>query len=223
MRPVTAFPADEPARESAGHIAAGLAKLALVFRHEAWRSAGEHGLPPTQAQIVATVAGSASPLGLGELADRLALTPGTVSAAVTALVDKGLLHKRRSSADARAIVLGLTPEGRRHAAAAGDWPESVLAAVCGLDDRDRAGLLRGLSGLLRNLQQRGAVPLARMCVECSYFRPNAHHDAQKPHHCAFMDAPIGESELRLDCAEMQPAADDIRPRLYRLMVEGRSL
>ncbi|MCA9233455.1 MAG: winged helix-turn-helix transcriptional regulator, partial [Planctomycetales bacterium] len=104
------------AADSAAQVAAGLAKLALVFRHEAWQATGEHGLSPTQAQILAVVAGASQPIGLSAVADQLAITAGTASAAVSTLVGKGLVVKQRAADDGREIRLKLTAKGKRLAA-----------------------------------------------------------------------------------------------------------
>ena len=89
-------------------ILAGLSKLALVMRHESWQSAGKRGLTPTQAQILSVLAGSPDDIGLKEVARQMAITLGTASEAITALVAKGMVRKARSVADGRAIVLALT-------------------------------------------------------------------------------------------------------------------
>ena len=207
----------------ADQIAAGLAKLALVFRHEAWQGTGAHGLSPTQAQILAVIAGARTPLGLAGIAEQLAITPGTASAAVSTLVDKQLVAKERSKSDARAICLKLTARGARIATTAAAWPESVLAAAGALGASDKAGLVRGLVGLIHMLQQQGAVPTAQMCVGCRFFRPNEYPGASKSHHCDYIAGPIGDSDLRVDCAESEPVAEAFAPRLWQLFVDGQRL
>jgi hypothetical protein len=47
-----------------------------------------------------------------------------------------------------------------------------------------------------------------MCVSCRFFRPFQHDDLARPHHCAFVDAPFGDGELRLDCPDFQTAGAD---------------
>lgn len=210
-----------PEEGCANQVAAGLAKLALVFRHEAWRATGETGLTPTQAQILAVIAGARSPIGLSGIAEQLAITPGTASAALSTLVEKKLVAKHRSMQDGRAILLKLTAKGKRIAASAAEWPEAVLAAAAALPDRDQSGLVRGLIALIRELQERGSVPTSRMCLGCKYFRPNEYPGQKKAHHCQYIDAPIGDSDLRVECAEMEPISAELAPRLWSLFVEGK--
>jgi protoglobin len=47
-----------------------------------------------------------------------------------------------------------------------------------------------------------------MCVSCRFFRPFIHDDPTHPHQCAFVDAPFGDGELRLDCPDHQAAPAD---------------
>ena len=106
-------PVDAPT--AAQRVVAGLSKVALVFRHAQWAASGERGLTPTQAQILAVVAGNREPRGVGvkAVAARMAVTMGTASEAVGALVEKGLLRKEPDQSDGRADVLTLTARGKR--------------------------------------------------------------------------------------------------------------
>jgi hypothetical protein len=45
-----------------------------------------------------------------------------------------------------------------------------------------------------------------MCVTCRFFRPDAHPSSPRPHHCALVNAPMSNGELRVDCAEHEPQA-----------------
>jgi DNA-binding MarR family transcriptional regulator len=207
----------------AERIVAGLFKLALVQRHESWRASGGRGLTPTQSQILALLANPREDGGVSGLAERLSLTKGTVSEAVSALERKGLVRKTPSPHDARARVVALTATGRREAVRAARWPEVLVQAVDGLPAREQAAFLRGLSGMIRALQERGAVPLARMCAGCRFFRPNAHLGQAKAHHCDYLDTAISDVDLRLDCNEMEPAEEELRPLLLEALLTGSTL
>ena len=74
----------------------------------------------------------------------------------------------------------------------------------------QAELLLTQITLIRQLQRAGAIPLQRMCVSCRYFRPRTYPASAKLHHCAFIDAPIGDGDLRLDCMEHETADSDLQ-------------
>jgi DNA-binding MarR family transcriptional regulator len=194
----TAFAVDP-----ATSVAVGLAKIGLALRHHAWEERSRTGLTPTQAQILALLRARGAS-SVSALAGSLAVSQPTVSDAVSALEAKGLVT-REPARDRRARLVAPTSRGQEAAAAASEWPDALLEAVHALDDADQAAFLRGLSRMILELQRRGRIPVQRMCVSCRFFRPHVHDDPAQPHHCAFVDAPFGDRELRLDCADHEPA------------------
>jgi DNA-binding MarR family transcriptional regulator len=186
-------------------VAAGLVKVSLALKHHAWRRANPRGLTPTQAQVLTTLRSARAGLRLAEVADRLAVTAATASEAVGALVRKGLVRKTPDAADLRSLSITLTPTGRKEADRAAGWLDVLLEAVGTLSPAEQAVFLRALVKTIRTLQDRGRIPISQMCVTCRFFRPYAHPDPERPHHCAFVDAPFGDRHLRLDCPDHQPA------------------
>ena len=184
-------------------VALGLSKLGTALRHQAWRGASPLGLTPTQGQILTHVAEHAGST-LSQVSEALAVRPATASEAVATLVKKGLVRKARKATDGRALSLVLTAAGRDAAAQAAEWPDFLARAVEELKEEEQRVFLRALLGMIRALQQRGEIPVARMCLTCSFFRPHVHTSAERPHHCNFVDAPFGDGDLRIDCADHQP-------------------
>ncbi|MCL6507383.1 MAG: MarR family winged helix-turn-helix transcriptional regulator [Bryobacteraceae bacterium] len=189
-------------------LAAGLAKISMALRSRAWREAGGRGLNPTQGQILVVLAKRPGPQTLVQIAGELAITPATASDALAALEAKGLVRKSRSGKDRRALAVRLTARGRREAERAAGWPDFLAEAAGQLDVAEQTALLRALIKMIRTLQERGDIAVARMCVTCRFFRPHRYADPIRPHHCDFVDAPFGDRELRVDCADHQPAAPD---------------
>jgi DNA-binding MarR family transcriptional regulator len=202
------LPPDEPL---AKRVTTGLAKVGLALKHQAWAEAGGRGLTPTQGQVLALLRASPAGLRLGELAGQLGVTAATTSDSVTALQRKGLVAKLPVAGDGRAVLVRLTPAGVREAAAAAAWPDFLLEAVDQLSAAEQAAFLRALVTMIRTLQARGRIPVARMCVSCRFFQPYR-HDHPTPHHCAFVDAPFGDGELRLDCPDHLTAPEALAAR-----------
>lgn len=90
-----------------------------------------------------------------------------------------------------------------------EWPDLLLGAVGVLDEAEAAVFLKALLKVIRQLQERGRISPARMCVTCRYFRPDVHDDPERPHHCAFVDAPFGDRNLRVDCGDHEPAGREV--------------
>lgn len=204
-------------------LAAGLQKLALLFRHEAWHAADRRGLSPTQAQALAELTAASNPLRLHELAAQLTLTPGTVSEAVRALVEKGLVLRKPCPEDGRAVRLQPTAKGRREAERAGLPPQFLNQATQALEPTMQAELIRGLTALIRRLQADGRIPISGMCATCRYFRPHAHAGEQRPHHCAWLNEAIGDVDLRFDCPEHAPLEAEANESVWAAFTDGQPL
>jgi DNA-binding MarR family transcriptional regulator len=197
--------ADVPGMPPAGQLLVGLARLGQAVRMEAWRNAGPHNLSPLQADIVVLLHGRGHPIRQGEIVAALASTAPTVSDAVKVLRKKELLDASRDPGDARVQLLGLTPAGREEATRLNVQSEKLSDAVAALAPDDFAAMLRGMTTLMRELQDRRAIPVSQMCLTCRFFVPRAHPDPRRPHHCNFVDAPFGDAELRVTCPDHEPA------------------
>lgn len=203
--------AGSASEETASCLVVGLAKIGMAVRHQAWEASEHQGLTPTQGQILALLRSQPRGLLVSKLAEGLAITSATTTVALQALQRKGLVRKARSPLDGRARIITLTEAGQAEAARAATWSDFLLNAVDTLTTEEQAVFLRSLSKMIRTLQVRGEIPVSRMCVTCHYFRPNAHPGAAALHHCAFVDAPFGDGELRLECPDhvsALPAEDE---------------
>jgi DNA-binding MarR family transcriptional regulator len=199
------LPAEEPLDR---RVTIGLAKIGIALKQQAWAEAGGRGLNPTQGQVLALLRANSGGLRLRALAEQLGVTAATASDSVAALHRKGLVAKEPTARDGRGVVVVLTPTGSREAAAAAAWPDFLLEAVGELSNAEQATFLRALVSMIRTLQERGRIPVARMCVTCRFFQPFRHDDPARPHHCAFVDAAFGDGELRLDCPDHLTAPAD---------------
>ncbi|MGB0951710.1 MAG: MarR family winged helix-turn-helix transcriptional regulator [Planctomycetota bacterium] len=205
---------------SSTQIAAGLFKLALALRHLSWQSSGSRGLTPTQSQILTLMTTLGPGTSVSKVAQHLAITKGTASESISTLERKKLLSKVPNPEDGRKVMLQLSRKGRREAQLSMQWPEVIVGSVEELPQEEQSGLLRGLIGLIMNMQEKGAIPTSRMCTECRFFQPNRYQGKDRPHHCKFLDSPIANVDLRIDCAEMEPAAADARPHLLEAFLTG---
>jgi DNA-binding MarR family transcriptional regulator len=180
----------------------GLEKIGLALKSQSWQDAEQQGLTPTQGQILALLIGkSETGMRLSEVAKNLAVTAATASDAVTSLIEKGLVQKTRSPDDGRAIAITLTPHGQQAAAQTASWSDFLLTTVDELSQTEQVIFLRGLIKIIRKLQQQGQISVAKMCVTCRFFVPNHHPNSERPHHCALVNAPFADGNLRINCPE----------------------
>lgn len=199
----------------------GFELIALVLRADMWTSAGAAGLNPAQMQALGCLHGRPEGLRGKDLAAHLSVSAPSIADTVSALERKGLVARRPDPADARASRVVLTEEGRRVAEAGARAASQVAQALAGLSPAAQAELLSTQISLIRQLQLAGAIPLQRMCVSCRHFRPQAHPGQAQPHHCAFVNAPIGGRDLRLDCGEHEAADPAVQSANWTAFDTGR--
>lgn len=205
-------PRDENGEPLSSRIAAGLHKIGLAMKQQAWQQANQEGLSATQGQILAALVAH-GPLTGSELSERIGVTLPTISDSVRVLVEKKLVTKGPDPRHPRASLLTPTRKGAELGARARSWPEFLASAVDELAPDEQRAFYAGVVKMIRALQEQGAVPVSGMCVTCTHFRPNVRAGAS-PHHCAYVDAPLAGDQLRLDCAEHAPAPDEARRQLW---------
>jgi DNA-binding MarR family transcriptional regulator len=184
-----------------------LERLSQALRVLLREEAQERGLSPIQAQFLVHLLFHGPQLRrVGRLAEEFDLTRATVSDAVGSLEKKRLIERDPWPEDKRVATLRLTPAGEEVARGLSTWANAVEKSLSASSPEEKEVVLRFLMGLIASLQKAGVVTVARMCVSCSFFRPDAHPGEESPHHCALLDLPLARSDLRVDCPEHELAA-----------------
>ncbi|RMG96276.1 MAG: transcriptional regulator, partial [Deltaproteobacteria bacterium] len=114
-----------------------------------------------------------------------------------------------------------TPAGRAAVEDDAPLPSLFADALDDLDDEERRVLYRAALKMIRRLQRQGRIPVSAMCVTCTYFRPNV-HPGPSPHHCALVDEPMADTDLRLDCPDHVPAPADVEAENFARFRRARA-
>jgi DNA-binding MarR family transcriptional regulator len=202
-------------------VATGLGKIGLAIKSRAWKEAGVRRITPLQAQTLTILRmRPKSTATVSEIGVELAVALPTASEVLRVLELRGLIKKQRSKADARTVMVSLTPKGRRKADVAAGWPDFLAAAAAVLPPAEQESLLRTLIKMIRTLQEQGDIPIAKMCVTCKFFHPNVHEEKERPHHCELVNAPFGDRLLRIECPEHQVAEKKERDQTWERFMNG---
>jgi DNA-binding MarR family transcriptional regulator len=186
-------------------IVAALERLSQVFRVRLRAEAWERDLSPTQARfLIYLLYHDVELRRVSQLAREFDLTQATVSDAVAALETKGLVQREQWPEDRRVVTLRLTPDGETLATTLSRWADPVREHLGRFSPEEREAVLNFLIGLVGSLQRSGLITVARMCVTCRFFRQDIHPGELSPHHCGFLDVPLGDADLRADCPEHEP-------------------
>lgn len=191
-------------------IVEGLERIATALKSDDWARSRSIGVNPTQLAILRVLEGRRSGLSVKDLSLHLGVSQPTVTDSILALERKALIEKRADLNDGRSVRVVITSAG---IVAVGDselGAGAVGRATAALGDDDQKQLLVQLVSVIRQLQEQGAIPIQRMCVSCRHFRPYAHADAARPHHCNFVDAAFGQQDLRIDCRDHETADPSTR-------------
>lgn len=198
---------DDPAIRQ---VAEGFAQIAAVLREDATREGTLAGLSAAQARTMALLAQAPLGMRLSEIAGRLGVSPASASDTVAGLVRRKLARRKNDSQDARAVRIKAAPTASMGRGLA--FRDAGLhQALRDLLPSDLVRLERLLVQLILSLQQGGRIQVARACVNCRFFRPEAHPGKALPHHCDYVDKPFADGSLRISCAEFE-AADGERAR-----------
>ena len=183
-------------------LASALRRLTHLAHTSSWDQWAVQRLTPTQRRILDVVASRRESLTLSALARELGVTPATASDSVGALESKGLIQKRRSEVDGRALALMLTTEGQSSVTALAALPDPLLNAFDALTPDEQEIFYRSAMKMIHGLQETGALPASRMCVRCQHFEPfRATADDGHPHYCHLAGSPMADRHLRLECPE----------------------
>lgn len=199
-------------------IVFGLGRIAALLRAGQWQAGSDAGLNPAQAGILSRIADR--PMRPSDLAAHLGVSSASLSDSVSSLVAKGFAERQPDPEDGRARRIAPTAAGAALAASLPVAPDALKGALAALPELERARFLRVLVTLIRTLQEARAIPAQRMCVTCRHFRPNAHDDADRPHHCTFVNAAFGDARLRLDCGDHETAPPDATAANWRRLAAG---
>ena len=203
-------------------LAAGLEKISLAMKSRTWRREGQAGLGPLQRQVLTLLRGKSDHTAqVSAIAKELVVRLPTASEAVATLERKRLVKRYRSQRDGRIVTVELTARGEKACAPAVGIPNQLADAASALSSAEQVAFLKGLMKVIRTLQQQGEISVARMCVSCRFFRPHQHDDAAQPHHCDYVNAPIGDPALRLDCPEYEAASISQAKESWDRFNEGR--
>lgn len=200
-------------------LASALSKVSVSLKRRLWRDAASRRISPLQAQVLAFLRQRpAHGATVTDITRMLAVTMPTASDVIAVLVKRGLLRKIRTEKDGRVFNVMLTARGRRRAEQVMGWPDFLLWAAELLPPEEQESLLRTLVKLIKSIQDRGEIPVARMCVTCAHFRPYVNQDSERPHHCELVKADFGDRLLRIDCQEQVPAEPEQLERQWQAFV-----
>jgi DNA-binding MarR family transcriptional regulator len=181
-------------------LAGALRRLAQLAHTSSWDQWAVQRLTPTQRKILTLLGSREESLSLSAVARELGVTAATACDSVSALENKKLVRKQRSTKDGRALALLLTEEGQQAAQQLAALPDPLWGAFDALATNEQETLYRLSIKMLRGLQENGKLPASRMCLRCKFFDPFRYEGSRTPHHCHSQQMAMADGQLRIDCS-----------------------
>ena len=192
-------------------LVTGLSKIGLAMKSRTWRRKGRQGIGPLQIQVLTFLRSRPNHSAtVSTIARELSVKLPTASEVIRTLEQKRFVRRRRREVDNRVVTVHLTALGAKAGHVENRWPEILASATENLSPQEQVSLLGTLVKLIRALQLQGEIPIARMCVSCEHFQPNADKESDLPHHCSYYNVAFGDQAFRLDCHEYVEASKDGR-------------
>lgn len=182
-----------------GKIVAGLERISQAFKVLLWDKAKDLGLSPIQIQILIFIAYHKAELNtVSFLAKEFHVTKPTLSDAVRALDQKGLIEKRYSSQDQRSYTLELSELGHGILSHTQGFADPLAQQVERLDPDRREALFGTISKLIYQLHQNDILTVQRSCFACKFYTK----EGTVPY-CKLLQKELKSCDIRLDCVEFE--------------------
>ena len=181
-------------------IIACVERLSNALKVLLWERVKREKLSPIQIQFLLYLENhSEESCKVSNLANEFNLTQATVSDAIRILCEKGLVKKISSKEDLRVHILMLTPKGKKVVQSLKNWFLPVKKQLEIFSPEIKEIVMIFLMELIASLQKNGIINVARMCINCRYFKRNLHPNSKTPHRCMLTNKPLTPLDLRVDC------------------------
>lgn len=178
-------------------IVAGLERISQAFKVLLWEKAKHLGLSPIQIQILIFIAHHKSQYNtVSFLAREFHVTKPTLSDAIRALDQKGLIEKDHSNVDNRSYSIMLSELGRTMVLETQDFADPLALALDRTSLEEREKLFHTLSKLIHQLHQNDILTEQRSCFSCKFYGKQG-----TAPYCHLLERELKTSDIRLDCVE----------------------
>ena len=181
-------------------IAVGLERITEAYKALLWQHAKVVGLSPIQIQIIIFVAYHDHELcNVSYLAKEFNITKPTISDAVKALFNKGLILKNTSLQDHRRYTIVLTDKGQKLLHSIDQYANPLVNEISKLEDDQQQIFYSVLQQVISGLHKKGILEVQRNCLSCRFYNSMDNDN----HYCNLLEEKLTAKTLRLDCPEFQ--------------------
>lgn len=178
-------------------IVAALERISHAFKIMQLKEGKERNLSPIQMQILMFIHFHHEQLcTVSYLAREFDITKATISDAVKALIQKGLVEKTVDGTDSRSYYIKPTPAGAKEIKGMESFGAPVLQSLENISDAEKNDLLHSLLQVIRHLNKAGVISVQRSCHNCQFYE-----NRTGGHYCNLLKADLANADIRLDCPD----------------------
>jgi DNA-binding MarR family transcriptional regulator len=198
----SAFDLEHQSSSIESKIIASLERVSQAFRVLLWNESKEFSLTPIQVQVlIFLLHHSDEKRKVSYLAQEFNMTKATISDTIKTLEQKELIRKEYNQQDTRSYLIQLTQKGKVTAEQTSLFAKEIQVPIEKLCSADKENLLLSLFDIIHHLNKSGIITIQRMCFTCHFYTSDK---SKNTHYCALLNAPLSDSDLRIDCSEHTP-------------------
>lgn len=178
-----------------------LDKLFQITRYIQWEIYKKSEVSPLMAQIIEYLGTNSENLRTpAKIAEDLGVKRPTITEALKVLIKRRYVKEKVYKKDKRYKILSLTKKGENflHNKKL-NFKEILKNSILPLNRKEKEKLFLTLINLIADLNKKGILPIARICLNCENFVKNKFKGSRKPHYCKLLNERMSDFELNVNC------------------------
>ncbi len=175
-------------------------KVSQIIRYIQWEINKKAKVSPLMAEIIEYL--EESPYYMrtpAKIADELAVKRPTVTDSLKILIKKGYIKEIPYEKDKRYKILFLTEKGKKFLKNKNlNYKEILKNSIQSLNEEEKKSLFKSLVKFIASLNERGILPIARICLNCENFEKDK-YKGKKPHYCKILRKRMSDFDLNVNC------------------------
>lgn len=178
-----------------------LDKISQIIRYIQWEINKKTKISPLMAQIIEYLGNNPQSLRTpAKIAEDLGVKRSTVTDALRILIKKEYVREKPHAEDKRYKILYLTKKGENFLKNENsNYKKILINSIKSLKKEDKENLFLSLINFVADLNKRGILPIARICLNCENFEKDKFKGSKKPHYCKLLKQRMGDFDLNVNC------------------------
>ena len=175
-------------------------KISEIINYIHWEIWKKTGVSPLMAKIMEYI--YENPLSFtnpAKIAEEMGLKRPTVTDALKSLKENKYIKEKIFEKDKRYKILVLTKKGKNFIRNENFNFKKILSKSISNLKEEKEKLFSSLLNFVSDLNKRGFLPIARICLNCENFVKDKFKGKKKPHFCLLLRKRMRDFDLNVNC------------------------